>query len=770
MNIRIPRTLIFAALFFSLSPRAHSQSDIDFDRYTCLKSSGKLPQDITKLSIDKYKEELAKIKQKDLSRSERKLEQKFQLDANYSIDRMLLSGKVLCNDPLSIYVAKVAKEILKDDMETYNKLRFYTVRYTRVNAFTTPSGIIFVNIGLLAQLENEAQLAYILCHEITHYKKQHSLLGFKFEKKLEKKISKTNYRNNGQDNFLTKCAFNKDQEVEADEEGFTLYKKSGYSLKSLDGVFDVLQFANLPFDEVPFNKRFFEDKLLKFPADFQLADSLLKPVGQDDDDDDEESTHPSIRKRRKLLENMLEGLNNKDRKNYIVSKTEFELSRKIARFELLHLYLLNHDYEYALYSAFILSETDSNNYYIEKTIVKSLYALTKISAKEESGFKDVHTDYEKIEGASGSLYYLIEKLHEEPIALNVLALKRAWKLKLKHPDDEELEKINNELLMVLIKENKASFSDFEDYKNDEKASAITNDKKGEDDEPVKKSKYNKIKKAKKEATKAGYNKSFIYAGMADLAKDPEFRKAFKKAENIVLKVTKKEDSDSKLKKKKKNEEGDEGEDKTAEASEPINKIIVSEPFYYKVDLRKKESFKQEESERALVNLDEKISRLSEKADITSVRYNSKTLTTDDVDVLNNIMLINDYLRDNNQNEESNLIKVDYKGIAKLIEQNNTPYLMNMGIIYAIEDREQAEKTMHYALCFATCGLYTPILIYQLFQPNAATYVMSETIDLRTGKYVYNSIKKINSKDKDYVIEMHLYDMLLQLKHNKSQDN
>ncbi len=764
MKMTTIRKIQFATLFCALSLTVCSQSAIDFDRYVTLKSSGKLPDDITRLSIDKYKDELTRIKQKDLSRADRKLEQKFQLDANYSIDRILLSGRVLYNDPLSVYVAKIAKEILKDDLETYNKLRFYTVRYTSVNAFTTPSGIIFVNIGLMAQLENEAQLAYILCHEITHYKKQHSLLGFKFESKLERKISKNNYRTSNQDNFLTKCAFNKEQEIEADEEGFQLYKKSGYSLAAIDGVFDVLQFANLPFDEVPFNKRFFEDKLLKFPADFQLADSLLKPVNQDDDGDDEESTHPSIRKRRKLIENIMEGLNKKDRKNYLVSKTEFELTRKIARFELLHLYMLNHDYEYALYSAFILSEADSNSYYINKTIVKSLYAITKISGKEgESGFKSVHADYEKIEGASGSLYYLIEKLHEEPLALNILALKKNWELRNKHPEDEELDKIADELFLLLVKENKANFADFEDFKVDDKDTTAI-EKKAEDEEPVIKSKYNKIKRAKKEIIKkTTSSKSYIYAGMMELVKNPEFRKAFKKAENIALTITKTEDNESKFNKKKKNEDSKE------QTTASIDKVIVSEPFYYKVDLRKKESFKQQESERALVNLDEKISRLSDKAQIKAVRYNSKTLTTDDVDVLNNIMLINDYLRDNNQNEESNLIKVDYKEIEKLIQQNNTPYLMNMGIFYAIEDRDPDDMFMHYALCLLTGGCYVPVVIYKLLKVNFATYIMSETIDLRTGKYIYNTIKKINSRDKDYVIEMHLYDMLLQLKHNKHQD-
>ncbi|MDZ4758307.1 MAG: M48 family metallopeptidase [Bacteroidota bacterium] len=762
MHIKTVLKLLFVTLLSTLSKEVSSQSATDFDTYTTLKSSGSLPNDITKLSFEKYKEELAKIQQKDLSRSEKQLEKQFQLDANYAIDRMLLSGRVLYNDPISLYAAKVAKEILKDEPETYNKLRFYSVRFTNVNAFTTANGIIFVNIGLMAQLENEAQLAYILCHEITHYKKQHSLLGFKFEKNLEKKVSKTAYRKNNQDNFLTKCAFNKNQEIEADEEGLRLFKKSGYSLEAIDGVFDVLEFANLPFDEVPFNKRFFEDKLLKFPDDFQLADSLLKPVSEGDDDDDAESTHPSIRKRRKIVSNLLEGIGKKDRKNYIVSKTEFELNRKIARFELLHLYLLNHDYEYALYSAFILSEAgDSNSYYVNKTIVKSLYALTKVYALEgDDGYKTVHTDYEKIEGASGSLYFLIEKMHEEPIAMNILALKRAWKLKDKYPADEEIEKICDELLLTLTKEHKASFSDFEDYSIDEKKDElIEKEKKVEEEETTtKKSKYNKLKKARKETIKKeSSGKSYLYAGMAELVKDLEFRKAFKKAENVALSITKK-DEDGDKKNKKKKYDGEE------EQATSIDKVIISEPFYYKVDLRKKEAFKQEESERALINLDEKISRLSQLAQVDAVRYNSKTFTAADVDVLNNIMLINDYLRDNGQNTESGLIKVDYKGINNLIEKNKTPYLMNMGILYAIEDKD--DMGYHYALCVVTAGLYTPFLIYQLMQRNVSTYIMYETIDLRTGKYLYDNTKKINSSDKDYIIEMHLYDMLLQLKHPK----
>jgi predicted Zn-dependent protease len=44
-----------------------------------------------------------------------------------------------------------------------------------VNAFALPNGAIYLNVGLLARLENEAQLAHVLSHEIAHVVQRHSL-------------------------------------------------------------------------------------------------------------------------------------------------------------------------------------------------------------------------------------------------------------------------------------------------------------------------------------------------------------------------------------------------------------------------------------------------------------------------------------------------------------------------------------------------------------------------------------------------------------------
>src|SRR5207244_395643 len=44
-----------------------------------------------------------------------------------------------------------------------------------LNAFAMPNGRIYVHSGLLARLDNEAQLAMILGHEMTHVTDRHAL-------------------------------------------------------------------------------------------------------------------------------------------------------------------------------------------------------------------------------------------------------------------------------------------------------------------------------------------------------------------------------------------------------------------------------------------------------------------------------------------------------------------------------------------------------------------------------------------------------------------
>lgn len=83
---------------------------------------------------------------------------------------------------LAEYVNRIGQEVLaKSDMKRPDQLQEYkdTEFFFRVldssvvNAFALPGGYIYVTRGLLAHLENEAQLAVVIGHEIGHVAARH---------------------------------------------------------------------------------------------------------------------------------------------------------------------------------------------------------------------------------------------------------------------------------------------------------------------------------------------------------------------------------------------------------------------------------------------------------------------------------------------------------------------------------------------------------------------------------------------------------------------
>src|SRR2546422_11434676 len=82
------------------------------------------------------------------------------------------------DDPLlDEYLGNVAGRLLPDGVRAAGGpgLRFGVMSDPTLNAFAMPSGRIYVHSGLLRRLGNEAQLATILGHEMTHVTSRHAL-------------------------------------------------------------------------------------------------------------------------------------------------------------------------------------------------------------------------------------------------------------------------------------------------------------------------------------------------------------------------------------------------------------------------------------------------------------------------------------------------------------------------------------------------------------------------------------------------------------------
>jgi hypothetical protein len=106
-----------------------------------------------------------------------------------------------------------------------------------VNAFASPGGIIHITRGALGLIQNEAELAGVLGHEIGHVAHKHTVNAIRKNKAVQLGTNET-LANRGP--FLDKIAnkayemvlenkFDRGDEMDADKEGVALAEKLGYA-------------------------------------------------------------------------------------------------------------------------------------------------------------------------------------------------------------------------------------------------------------------------------------------------------------------------------------------------------------------------------------------------------------------------------------------------------------------------------------------------------------------------------------------------------------
>jgi len=161
-------------------------------------------------------------------------------------DEVRKKGLLFTSSDVDAYVNEVGKRLVPASAASAVNFRFYVLREPLVNAFALPNGSIYVNVGLLARLENEAQLAQVLGHEVAHVVKRHS---------LDRQRSRRNTMivANIADIALfgTSIAYlpavgalagqSRENEAEADRSGLEYMSAAGYPLAEADTLFALIR-------------------------------------------------------------------------------------------------------------------------------------------------------------------------------------------------------------------------------------------------------------------------------------------------------------------------------------------------------------------------------------------------------------------------------------------------------------------------------------------------------------------------------------------------
>lgn len=79
------------------------------------------------------------------------------------------------NSPETQYVRQLGQRLAATIPPEYSwPFRFHVVAQKEINAFALPGGEMFVNIGTITAATNEAELAGVMAHEMSHVYMQHS--------------------------------------------------------------------------------------------------------------------------------------------------------------------------------------------------------------------------------------------------------------------------------------------------------------------------------------------------------------------------------------------------------------------------------------------------------------------------------------------------------------------------------------------------------------------------------------------------------------------
>ncbi|HRZ42120.1 MAG TPA: M48 family metallopeptidase [Bacteroidales bacterium] len=399
--------------------------------YKPLQCEGPIPPEFLTFTIDKIDSANVKYNshRDNLSRKQFK---KFNNSTNYYLDHLLKSGGIIFGTAMNKYVDSVGALVLNSFPEIKEQVRFYLVKSTTVNAFTTHQGIIFINLGLIAQLENEAQLAYVIAHELIHYKYKHSLNLYQHS--LTKKQSRSMvWSTDNMDRFL---AYSREQETMADSLGFLLgFANTKYDFNEAISVFDVFLYSNLPFDEIKFNFDMFNDQYFTLEDNYRF--SAVRQISNPEDYDDSRSTHPNIKTRRTLMIDLITSMENPNHSKFLVSEEKFYALQKQARFELSNIYTCEMNYDRAFYNSYLLLLTYPDDPFLRKNMAYILYGVSVFKSKQT--LRNVIEDEKELEGNLLSVTKFFKEVNKETLA--ALAVKYLWKYHVDFPQDDYMNKL-----------------------------------------------------------------------------------------------------------------------------------------------------------------------------------------------------------------------------------------------------------------------------------------------------------------------------------------
>ncbi len=276
-------------------------------------------------------------------------------------------------------------------------LRLFISRSATPNAYCFGEGSVVINLGLLARLHNEDQLAFVLSHEMAHQYQRHSenlywksyrtLHSKEFKKKVKQIEREGTHQLSRLENLLKGMKLettkhSRYKESEADSLGLLFMEKAGYrpaaalsSLLLLDGIDQPKYRQQIQFEdwfdgenlEMVYRRTGDREGLdIEQKTDSALLDSL--------------KTHPECKERMHQLMSSFQILS-----TAVDTSLTFTEIKRIADYEIIHHAIKENYFGESLYHAMVLLQYQPEDLYLRQAVAISLAGIYLLQEGHQLG-------------------------------------------------------------------------------------------------------------------------------------------------------------------------------------------------------------------------------------------------------------------------------------------------------------------------------------------------------------------------------------------------
>lgn len=177
----------------------------------------------------------------------------FAIGESLALEGFKRYGEPIASDAFQKYVNVIGNAVARNSIRPDIPYYFVVVESPLYNAFACPGGIIFVSAALVRNMKDEAELATVLSHEVSHVGHKHALSAIKRAKFFEGvgQISAVTMKGEDGEKFrsmigglqtvLFDKGLDKEMEYEADLSGMETAYRTGYDPGAFVGVLEMLQ-------------------------------------------------------------------------------------------------------------------------------------------------------------------------------------------------------------------------------------------------------------------------------------------------------------------------------------------------------------------------------------------------------------------------------------------------------------------------------------------------------------------------------------------------